>query len=53
MSNSEEYHSGGSRIFQEGGTNPWRAPTYYLTNYSWKLHEHEEILAQRGVPCAP
>ena len=32
------------------------APTYYLANFSQKLHENEEILGQRGgthPPCAP
>ena len=39
-----------------GGTNPrGGAPTYYLVNFSQKLHENEEILGQRGarVPRAP
>ena len=32
-----------------GGTNPkGGAPTYYLANFSRKLHENEEILGQRG-----
>ena len=32
-----------------GGTNPkWGEPTYYLANFSRKLHENEEILGQRG-----
>ena len=33
-----------------GGTNPkgGGAPTYYLANFSRKLHENEEILDQRG-----
>ena len=34
--------------FPEGGTpTPDGAPTYYLTNFSQKLHENKEILAQR------
>ena len=40
-----------------GGANPrGGAPTYYLTNFSQKLHENEENLTQRGGgarPCAP
>ena len=39
-----------------GGANPkGGAPTYYLANFSRKLHENEEILGQRGarVPHAP
>ena len=39
-----------------GGANPkGGAPTYYLANFSRKLHENEEILDQRGarVPCVP
>ena len=39
-----------------GGANPkGGAPTYYLDIFSWKLHENEEILGQRGgrVPRAP
>ena len=41
-----------------GGANPkgGGAPTYYLANFSWKLHENEEILGQRGgarIPRAP
>ena len=33
-----------------GGANPkgGGAPTYYLANFSGKLHENEEILGQRG-----
>ena len=32
-----------------GGTNPkGGVPTYYLANFSPKLHENEEILDQRG-----
>ena len=27
-----------------GDTNPGGAPTYYLANFSQKLHENEEIL---------
>ena len=39
-----------------GGANPkGGAPTYYLANFSWQLHENEEILGQRGrrVSLAP
>ena len=40
-----------------GGANPkgGRAPTYYLANFSRKLHENEEILGRGGarVPRAP
>ena len=39
-----------------GGANPKEgAPTYYLANFSKKLHENEEIWGQRGgrVPRAP
>ena len=44
-----EHNSGGSRISQRRGANPkGGAPTYYLANFSWKLHENEEILGQRG-----
>ena len=42
--------------FSRGGcANLGGAPTYYLTNFSQKLHENEEILAQTGasVPRAP
>ena len=39
------------------GANPkGGAPTYYLANFSQKLHENEEILGQSGggrVPRAP
>ena len=41
---------------RRGGANPrGGAPTYYLTNFSQKLHENEENLTQRGGarPCAP
>ena len=33
-----------------GGANPkgGGAPTYYLANFSQKLHENKEILVQRG-----
>ena len=35
--------------FPEGMRQPWMgAPTYYLVNFSQKLHENEEILGQRG-----
>ena len=51
------FSSGGSRISQRRGANPkGGAPTYYLANFSQKLHENEEILGQRGgarVPRAP
>ena len=34
---------------RRGGANPkGGAPTYYLANFSRKLHENEEILGQRG-----
>ena len=39
-----------------GGANPkGGAPTYYLANFSRKLHENEEILGRGGarVPRAP
>ena len=39
-----------------GGANPkGGAPTYYLANFSRKLHENEEIWGQGGarVPRAP
>ena len=43
--------------FPKGGdVKPGGAPTYYLANFSRKLHENEEILGQRGgacIPCAP
>ena len=33
-----------------GGANPKvGVPTYYLANFSRKLHENEEILGQKGV----
>ena len=42
---------------RRGGANPrGGAPTYYLTNFSQKLHENEENLTQRGgarVPAPP
>ena len=41
---------------EEGALTPkGGAPTYYLANFSRKLHENEEILGQRGVrvPHAP
>ena len=41
--------SGGSRIFQRGRQHLEGAPTYYLANFSRKLHGNEEILA-RGRP---
>ena len=37
--------SGGSRISQRGRLPLRGTVTYYLTNYSQKLHENEEILA--------
>ena len=40
--------NGESRISQRSAT-PKGAPTYHLTNFSQKLHENEEILAQRGT----
>ena len=44
--------SGESRISRGGGgcSNPkgGETPTYYLINFSWKLHENKEILAERG-----
>ena len=44
-------NSGGSRISQRGGPQPLRcAPTYYLTNFSWNLHETEESLTT-GKAC--
>ena len=34
---------------EEGALTPkGGAPTYYLANFSRKLHENEEILGQRG-----
>ena len=37
-----------------GGANPkGGAPTYYLANFSRKLHENEEILGQGGRPSRP
>ena len=30
-----------------------RAPTYYLTIFSWKLHKNKEILTQSGRPSCP
>ena len=39
--------SGGSRIFQRA------ASTYYLANIFRKLHENEDIIAQRGVSHVP
>ena len=41
--------SGGSRLSQRGVRQPrrWGTPTY-LTNFSRKLHENEEILAEGG-----
>ena len=48
--------SGGSRNSQRGMRQLQRGgmPTYYLTNFSGKLHKNEKKLAQRGdIPCAP
>ena len=44
------HSSGGSRISPRGGANSPRggAPTYYLANFSRKLHENKEILGPRG-----
>ena len=33
---------------EEGTLTPKGAPTYYLANFSRKLHENEDILGQRG-----
>ena len=43
------FYSFPSRISQRGVRQPQRggAPTYYLTNFSRKLHENEEIFVQR------
>ena len=42
--------------FSEGALIPEGAPTYYLTNLSWKLDEIEEFLAPRSateyLPCS-
>ena len=39
---------------EEGALAQKGAPTYYLANFSRKLHENEEILGQKGgVPRAP
>ena len=40
--------SGGSRISQRGCANPKGGAPTYLPNFSQKLHENEEILAERG-----
>ena len=48
--------SGGSRISQTvgGGCQSQRGtPTYYLINFSRKLHENKDILAQRGGGVHP
>ena len=47
--------SGESRISQGRGANPkGGTPTYYLANFSQKMHENEEILGRGGrVPRAP
>ena len=38
-------------IFQRGTPTPnGDAPAYYLTNFSRKLRENEEILVRRGRP---
>ena len=40
--------------FPEGGAPTLGgAPTYYLPNFSWKLHENEEILGEGGASLAP
>ena len=37
-----------------GGANPrMGAPTYYLINFSRKVHENKEILAESGASLAP
>ena len=46
-----ELGSGGYRISQRG-TNPGEAPTYYLANFSRKLHENEKILGRGHVSLA-
>ena len=43
-------NNGGSRSFQSGLRQPQRgggSSTYYLTNFSRKLHENKEISAER------
>ena len=41
--------SGGPRFSPRGGANSrGGAPTYYLANFSRKLHENKEILGPRG-----
>ena len=38
-----------SRISQRRGANAkGRVLTYYLANFSWKLHENEENLTEKG-----
>ena len=44
--------SGRSRISQRVASTHEGAPTYYLTNYSRKLHENEEMLAQTRGPAS-
>ena len=34
--------------FREGASTPEGSPTYNLTNFSRKVHENEEFLAQRN-----
>ena len=46
-------NSGGSRIFQTGAPTSHGAITYYLANFSRKLHENEEILGQRDKGARP
>ena len=41
----------GSRISQRREPTPERTPTYYLANFSWKLHKNEDILG-RGASLA-
>ena len=44
------------RFPRRGALTQEGAPTYYLANFSRKLHENEEILGQRGkgdVSLAP
>ena len=51
-----EYHRFQWRIqdFPEGGAPTLRgAPTYYLPNFSGKLHENEEILAEKWGRAPP
>ena len=52
---SEILTSGGSRISPRRGRQLLRggAPTYYLVNFSRKLHENKEILGPRGGRASP